>query len=137
MASGGGGCSLLAWPTTERGVVLWEGGCEPAVLLGAIVSACGDCISGATLTSIEGRGPRGVICSTATPTDPSLPQHSDRTLCPQNDWNILTAIPIMAIIVAEAPPAFNADSKSIYIGSPYNFGLSSPDHGGHGTFTGR
>lgn len=60
---------------------------------------------------------RGVICSTATPTVPSRPQHSDRSRCPQNDWNSLTAIPTIVIRVAEAPPAFRASVKSIaYLG---------------------
>jgi len=116
MASGGGGGTSVEGAASQRGVGIWEGGGEPTVLSGTVILARGAGLSSTTLTSIEGRWLRGVICSTATPTVPSFPQHSDRTRFPQNDWNNLTTTPTIAIMDAEAPPAFRASSKFIYIG---------------------
>lgn len=117
MASGGGRGAFMAGAVAERGDPVWDDGCEPSLLLGAAISAGGIGLSGTTRTSIEGRGVRGVICSTATPTVPSRPQHSDRSRCPQNDWNSFTPIPTIVIRVALAPPAFRASVKSIaYLG---------------------
>jgi len=96
----------------KAGDPLWEGGCEPAVLSWQTVPTCRGSILGTTVTTIELRGTRG-MSSTLTPIVPSLPQHSLLSRCPQNDWNILIAIPTIAIIVADAPPAARADSKSI------------------------